>query len=831
MPSRVLYVLLALTAIVAVTSQVTFTIDAVADLQGRYPVAPIRLGDPWPAIAGLNNRAKEAGLKLRDRVTAIDGRPIAGLLQAAERVRGHHPGEFLGVTVVRDGVAREIRVPMPPPDFRPDWYYAAVAWLFMPSLAIGLGLWVAIVRPRDRRAWMMLGILLGLSQLTRPEFLDPLGWGVAGLGPYLLRQIAVALWAISMLLFGVYFPQRWRVDSRFPWAKWLLLAVPAASLVSNAAQALAQALNYPLAATLPQVRLSDSASFFLIAPAISVFFIAISYKYSDPSLGSDDRRRLKLLYAGAAAGLTPLFVLFVFDLTVRRRAPGDADGIVLTLALMALVLLPLAMAYVVVVERAMDVRMVLRQGVQYALASRAIRFVQVLIAAGVIASAVNLGSAAGGPLGFVYIGLGLGVLLGLRRAAEHARNWIDRRFFREAYKAEQILGELSEQVRGILDRDALLETVARKISESLHVEKIAVMLRESGTFRPALATGYPALPDTGIAADSPVLERLQQSREPLAATPDQKLPLDAQLVLPLASRKELLGFIGLGPKKSEEPYSRGDTGLLQAVAVQTGLALENARLSDAIAHEVAQRELLNREIEIAREVQQRLFPQNLPEVPALSYAGHCRPARGVGGDYYDFLALASGRLGLAIGDVSGKGVPAALLMASLQASVRGQSQSEAGHVAELMTNVNRLVCDASPENRYATFFYGQFDAATRRLVYSNGGHNAPILLRGSEILRLETGGPPVGLFRPSRYEQEEIALEPGDMLILYTDGMSEAENPAQDEWGEDALIAAVRGSLALAPVDIIARVMESADSFAAGAPQHDDMTLVIARVL
>src|SRR5262249_15997718 len=159
-------------------------------------------------------------------------------------------------------------------------------------------------------------------------------------------------------------------------------------------------------------------------------------------------------------------------------------------------------------------------------------------------------------------------------------------------------------------------------------------------------------------------------------------------------------------------YTPSDTNLLRTVAAQTGLALENSRLSEAIAAEVAQRELLNREIEIAREVQQRLFPQNLPDVPSLAYAGYCLPARGVGGDYYDFLARASGKLGLAIGDVSGKGVPAALLMASLQASVRGQSQSGSGNVAELMTIVNRLVCDASPENRYATFLYAQFDPAT-----------------------------------------------------------------------------------------------------------------------
>jgi sigma-B regulation protein RsbU (phosphoserine phosphatase) len=339
-----------------------------------------------------------------------------------------------------------------------------------------------------------------------------------------------------------------------------------------------------------------------------------------------------------------------------------------------------------------------------------------------------------------------------------------------------------------------------------------------------------------------MLEELRHAREPLAvatsAIPAEREAigqLGSQLLLPLASKKDLLGFISLGPKKSEEPYSPSDTSLLRTVAAQTGLALENSRLSEAIATEAAQRERLHREIEIAREVQERLFPQTMPAVATLEYAGHCRPASGVGGDYYDFLALANGHLGLAIGDISGKGVPAALLMASLQASVRGQSQGLNAQgrpdIAGLIANVNRLVYDASPQNRYATFFYAQFDPATRVLTYTNGGHNPPMLIRGDEILRLEAGGPPVGLFRPARYEQAEITLTTGDLLILYTDGISEAENPAEDEWGEDALISAVRTCAAAPPAEMISTIMRLADVFANGAPQHDDMTLVVGRVL
>jgi sigma-B regulation protein RsbU (phosphoserine phosphatase) len=446
--------------------------------------------------------------------------------------------------------------------------------------------------------------------------------------------------------------------------------------------------------------------------------------------------------------------------------------------------------------------------VQYALAHRGVRVIQVILTVAIVfVAASSLDTSISRPQKFTIIALGIAVVLRIRDLGERVRRWVDRKFFREAFNAEQILGDLSEEVRGILEKETLLQTVTRRISESLHVERIAVMLQEGGLYRPALATGYPAPLDVVMPSEAPSVERMRRSREPVAVnehTPEIERKalglLDAQLLLPLASHKELLGFISLGPKKSEEPYSRSDTLLLRSVASQTGLALENSRLSEAIAHEIAQREMLSREMDIAREVQERLFPQDKPEIAALEYAGHCRPAQGVGGDYYDFLALASGRLGLAIGDVSGKGVPAALLMASLQASVRGQSQASDSNVAGLIATVNRLVCDASPENRYAAFFYAQFDPASRKLTYTNGGHNPPMLVRGSEVVHLEAGGPPVGLFRLSRYEQGEVQLEPGDLLVLYTDGISEAENPGRRGMGRGCP-ARDRARLRRAPAD------------------------------
>jgi sigma-B regulation protein RsbU (phosphoserine phosphatase) len=263
------------------------------------------------------------------------------------------------------------------------------------------------------------------------------------------------------------------------------------------------------------------------------------------------------------------------------------------------------------------------------------------------------------------------------------------------------------------------------------------------------------------------------------------------------------------------------------------LALEVARLTTAIGREMAQRERLNRELEIAMEVQEHLFPQRLPSVPGLDYCGRCRPAREVGGDYYDFLELPEGRLGIAIGDVSGKGIGAALMMASLEASLRAQA-SVCHDIAELMKRVNSLIYDASSASRYATLFYAEYDPRSRQLSYVNAGHNPPLILRNPsadyQVLRLETGGPVIGILQQC-YQQESFLLEPGDLVVLFTDGVSESMNVRNEEWGEDRLIEFAKTCHGLPAFDVMTRILAAAEAFAVGASQHDDMTLVVLRVL
>jgi serine phosphatase RsbU (regulator of sigma subunit)/dihydrofolate reductase len=292
-------------------------------------------------------------------------------------------------------------------------------------------------------------------------------------------------------------------------------------------------------------------------------------------------------------------------------------------------------------------------------------------------------------------------------------------------------------------------------------------------------------------------------------------------------------------------------------AMPSGILVNVYKLIPTLAEEAVSRAKLEREIEIAREVQERLFPQTFPRVAGVEMAAHCRPAQAVGGDYYDLISIRDGslsgaihasgedgcdRLGIAIGDISGKGVSAALLMASLHASLRSQVLGGAGglgtgpgtDLGTKIANVNRLLYDASGSNRYATFFYAELDCNSRTLHYVNGGHNAPAVLRKEDgewkVFRLGDGGPVVGLLAGAAYEQQMLQLLPGDILLAFTDGISEAMNAADDEWGEDRMIAEAQAHADLNAAELLQRLFRAADAFAAGVPQHDDMTLVVLRI-
>ena len=271
-------------------------------------------------------------------------------------------------------------------------------------------------------------------------------------------------------------------------------------------------------------------------------------------------------------------------------------------------------------------------------------------------------------------------------------------------------------------------------------------------------------------------------------------------------------------------------GVLAAgVAVALGTYDRMRRQIEASYRVLRERDALERELTVARDVQRELLPREVPAVAGLELAGVCRPAIAVGGDLYDYLQDGDGRLCLAIADVSGKGVPAALLMANLQASMRSRFPT-ARTPGSLAAGLNEALCGSSSAARYATAFLATFDPETRRLSYSNAGHLPAILVREKDTARCEDGGMPIGLFEGAAWETGALTLVPGDLLALFTDGVSEAPAPDGEEFGAERLAELLRTERARPLEAVIDVVLDALLEWSGPVDAHDDVTLVLARV-
>lgn len=250
------------------------------------------------------------------------------------------------------------------------------------------------------------------------------------------------------------------------------------------------------------------------------------------------------------------------------------------------------------------------------------------------------------------------------------------------------------------------------------------------------------------------------------------------------------------------------------------------------------KERLEHEIEIAREVQERLFPARAPKMKRLDIAGVCLPARTVSGDYYDFLSMGADELGVAVGDISGKGISAALLMASLQATLRSSvtcSRQEPGEeyengVAGLVERINKQIYGFTTDDRFATFFYARYDGVERTITYCNAGHNPPLHFSGETYRRLSVGGTVIGLFPNAGYAQETMSFNDGDLLVAYTDGITECLNASGEEFGEERLIQLIQPNRDMSAEDLKEYILENVQSWKLDREQDDDMTLIIIKM-
>jgi len=260
-----------------------------------------------------------------------------------------------------------------------------------------------------------------------------------------------------------------------------------------------------------------------------------------------------------------------------------------------------------------------------------------------------------------------------------------------------------------------------------------------------------------------------------------------QIVAPLIHQGQVVGFLNLGPRLSEQEYSSDDRRLLSILASQAAPAVRVAQLVQQQRAEARERERLEQEMRVARVIQQTLLPQEHPDLPGWDISGHYQPARAVGGDFYDYLYLQDGRLGVVIGDVTDKGVPAALVMATTRSMLRSLAL-QAADPGDVLAMVNDMLNQEIPPNMFVTCLYGILEPASGRFTYANAGHCLPILRTAQGTQELRARGMPLGLMPGMTYEEKEARIGPGEAVLFYSDGLVEAHNPRNEMYGTPRLL-------------------------------------------
>ena len=798
--------------------------------------------------------AEKAGLRAGDCILGINGRIIENAYSLNEVWARHQPGDAVELTIQRPNVSAPFVIRGV---FRPRGDTSKEGGITQhlgqditntyPIGFLVVGLSVLFLRLEDPNAWLlalMFGGFIAIPQLANPLGPNPFLWRFTLAYRAIFDNMVPALF----YFFFAIFPARSPLDRRLAWLKWISLIICACLalpvLLGGESSNMFMAL---LTAGHPGRLLGLTFDYsLLVLGCVSLIWNAIS------ATTPEARRKIRVILWGTLVGVIPAMLFLAANDFLGFQAP-----FLLGAALVLLLwLFPLSFAYAVAKHRVLEIPVLLKRSVRYLLVQRGFVILLSLLSVGItLAFALSFGrylvpmTRAAIP-GGIGLGTGFGILLLWTGTRVHRSvgGRIDQAFFRHAYDARMILEDLTEKTRTATDRKDLAALLEHYLKQALQPSTFAVYLETTDNQLSAASGNVP--PEIQIISTTQrMIAGLARHGRPWEVSPSnlneatenfQLSPLKPDCLVPMLGRdSRLVGLVVLGQRLSEESYSSEDKHLLAAVATQAGGALEAIRLGEKIAQRIEEERRAAQEMEFARQVQSRLFPQKLPRLETLEYLGDCQPARQVGGDYFDFLEMKPGRLALVLADIAGKGVSGALLMANLQANLRSQYAVALDDLPRFLGSVNHLFYENTADSSYATLFFADYDDSNRRLRYVNCGHLPPLLLRADKkfqerdsqcpnVERLQPTSTVLGLFEKWECSVQEVQLSPGDILVLYTDGVTEATNAEGDEFGESRLIQSLLAHRDRPVASLLEMIFADVQKFRSG-EQGDDITLVIAR--
>lgn len=550
------------------------------------------------------------------------------------------------------------------------------------------------------------------------------------------------------------------------------------------------------------------------------------------------RNQLRPILIGVAIGLCVFFYALVIQ--ARYRFIAFINPTIL-LPVLLLAVVPVAFGYAIFRHRLMDMDVVIRRSLIYGAVTASLASIYLVSVYGIGTLANYLFGEQDNQL-LIILSL-IVVAFIFDPVKQKLQNGIDRIFFHERYDYQRALLEFTQDLPRLMEMQHILNSIVSRLTSTMHIETLSVFICGDKEGCLAVAQNIPQEDSSFAGGDHTLMALLQKTRKPvdlhllgdeydatdLMESEKQKL-LRSGVVLsvPMFLQDRLVGFINVGPKKSGKVYSQEDINLLATVAGQAAIAIENSRLHKS---EIEQNRI-KEELDLARKIQQGLFPKTNPAVSGLDIVGVSVPASSVGGDYYDFIQLGPQKVLAVVADVSGKGMSAALYMSKIQGMVQLASHMYTTP-KEMLININKRIFEGIDRKSFITMILALFDLKKKEVRICRAGHNKALMSTNGTIQFLEGGGMGLGLERGPLFENaiEEIRvpIKRESLFLFYTDGITEAMNEQKQQLGEEAVFNILKAKRNLSAKKIQQAILTTVEKFRGTADQHDDVTMVVVK--
>jgi phosphoserine phosphatase RsbU/P len=803
-----------------------------------------------------------AGIKFRERILAVDGQAIAQGPDLVNILRKKPVGSEATYLVESQGKTRKVVVPVSRFDIS-DFLNVFLVPFLVGFVLFVLGFIVYFLKPNTATSWTFLILCFTLGTMILAGLENQTSY-------YLVRFFYTinTLYAFNFLHLFLIFPERKRILDKFPALEYLIY-LPAVILI----------IAFQIYFTIFQdifgggvwswfPTYKELGSINRICTLVCVVgMIALIFHTRFKASTIQAKQRARVIFWGVVISFGPPVVIMSLVFFVKINFPWN-------LLSFFVVFFPASIAYSIVKHNLFDADTIIKRTVGYIVVTTVVvgAYICVSLMLNMFLGRYELAQSKVFPILFT-----LGVILVFNPLRDRIQSIVDRLFYRLEYNYQAVVQKISETMRSLLKLDEIGKSIMDTALGAMFIDSGCVMLmnRQTQGYECISASGECFLPETNsgvvdmpgtpenvlqdeskhsglhintmeisISCEDPLIQKIAERRRGItiydvledAFFEDDRVScektferLNATLIIPLIYKDRVTGLISLGDKKSGKFYRREDINLLNTLANQGAVALENAFM----LQEVIEKERMEEELSIAKDLQVSMLPAECPEIAGLDIAAYSMSAMEVGGDFYDFIEMGADKACLVIGDVTGKSVSGALVMSASRSIFRMLSEENVS-VADIMIRANRRTKKDIKSGMFVALLYAVLDAKEKRIQMCSAGQTQPIHLRaGADRADLvETVGDtfPLGILEDVDYQETQVQMTPGDKLVFYTDGIVEAMNPASEMFGFERLQEIIRQSKALNADALLKEIVEGVEDFAAGAAQHDDITIIVVNV-